>query len=96
MGAMRKLRYGKSEKYRTNMGWVKPLLIEGLRVCMATQPEMPNMRGNSRGRVKHLDKDGNRTLCNLLITEYIAKQDTTNPEVCEDCKIILINNNYHG
>ena len=47
---------------------MKKLLWKGKEVCDATHPKQPNFRGTSRGRKLHLVKEGDKTICNMLVT----------------------------
>lgn len=49
--------------------------IEGMTVCTATHPKMPNYSGHSRGRKTHLTKDGKKTVCNMLVDIYVPNND---------------------
>lgn len=65
------------------------LEIKGLRVCTATHPDNPNFSGHSRGRKIHLAKDAKKTICNMLVDEYVPASDTNWSPVsngqCKSC-----------
>lgn len=50
-------------------------IINGCKVCTGTHPDKHNFSGHSRGRKMHLTKDGERTLCNNLVDQYLPKED---------------------
>ncbi len=67
-----------------------PYILEGKAVCTATHPDHPIESKKSRGRKIHLSKDGEFTVCNMLIdgfipsSEYLKFQQVHNGK-CKNC-----------
>lgn len=62
-------------------------LLENDVCCMATHPVTPNMTNNMRGRSIHLVKEGNKTMCNMLVTKVVNKGwlEVSRNKFCQIC-----------
>jgi hypothetical protein len=62
------------------------LMRDGLFVCMATHPKMPNLSGHARGRKRHLTADRKSTVCNMLVDQLFDKNTERYQYSHSECK----------